>query len=190
MQMSERRPLFPTPDFADKERYRYFSQGEVTSALEKFGFGPSVRRVDAFYLSPDGKTFVGVLRIDEDLCGEHLIGNPIFQGVQGPEAMAQTWILGKIFTGQFNPETQSVRFEELERIKFRYSIYPEVDINIVVRELPEEANTAYGQILSGKRVMIDGVFRGVIVEKEKASERAEKRKRMQATNPPLFPLQD
>lgn len=187
--MQERRPLYPTPDFAERESYRYVPQAEVASALERFGFGPSRRMVDALYISPDGKTIVGVLRVDEALCEEHLVGNPIFQGVQGPEAIAQTWILGKIFTGELDTQTQSVRFEELEKVRFRYSIYPEVDVNIVVKELPEQ-HAAYGQILCGKRVMIDGVFRGVIVEKEKADERAEKRKRMQATSAPIFPFKE
>ena len=76
--MQERRPLFPTPDFDDREIYRYVPQVEVHAALERFGFGPSRRMVDALYISPDEKIFVGVLRVDEVRCEGHLIGNPIF----------------------------------------------------------------------------------------------------------------
>lgn len=187
--LSENRPLFPRPDFADKENYRYVSQTEVASVLESFGFAPERRMVDAFYLSPDGKAFIGVLRINQERCEGHLIGNPIFQGVLGPEAIAQTWILGKIFTGELDPQTQSVRFEQLEDVRFRHSMYPDVDVNIVVRELPEQ-RAAYGQVICGERVMTDGIFRAVIIDKTVGRANAEKRKRMQETSSPIFPLRD
>lgn len=184
--MQEKRPLYPIPDFADRNNYHYIPKDEVTKMLEDFGLGPSKRMVHAAYISPDKETIVGVLHVTEDK--DHLIDDPIFQGVLGLEAMAQTWIILKTVNGELTPD-KTARFEGLEQVRFRHSIYPNVDVNIVVRELPE-SNSTYGQILVGKTIVTEGLLNATIMDKESASTNGERRKKIQANSQILFPIKE
>lgn len=194
MNIKEQKPLHRTPKFSEIESYRYLGRAEVAAMLEGLGFGESKRMLHAAYFSPDGSHIVGVLDFDESMCEGHMVDDPIFQGVLGPEAMAQTWIVLKIFKGELTPD-KTARFEGLDRIRFRHSLYPPVVVNIVVSEMPER-NAAYGQILVGKlatsqgQPAIEGLFHASILDKERTRDNGERRKRIQENSHILFPLQD
>ena len=102
--------------------------------------------------------------------------------------MAQTWIILKTITGELTPD-KTARIEELEKVRFRHSIYPDVDVNIVVRELPD-SDLAYGQLVVGKAPMTEALLRATIMDKEAARINGERRKRIQETSVILFPFLD
>jgi len=174
-------------EFEALEKYQYVSRKEVAAQLEKFGLGESRQMVDALYVSKDRLTAVGVLEIDEEMCRDHLINSPIFQGVLGPEAMAQTWILWKMHTGELK-DNQTARFAGLDKIRFRHSLYPGATVNIALKKAGEDK--VYGQILLGKEVITEGELQAVVIEKEQAEYNAIRRKRIQANSAPLFPIKE
>lgn len=91
----------------------------------------------------------------------------------------------KVLTGEIGPE-QTGRIGELEKVQFRRSVFPPVDVNVVVADL-DEPLTGYGQIRCGTDVVTDAVFRGAIVDKKAALEDARRRKERQEK--PIFPFQ-
>ena len=174
-------------EFEALENYQYISREEVAAQLEKFGLGKSRQMVNALYVSKDKLTAVGVLEIDEEMCRDHLINDPIFQGVLGPEAMAQTWILWKMHTGELK-DNETSRFVGLDEVNFRHSLYPGVIVNIALKKADEDK--VYGQILLGRTVITEGELQAVVIEKEQAKRNAIRRKRIQANSVPLFPFQE
>lgn len=187
-QVGEGRPQYKI-DFGDRKNYRYIPRGEVGTALLRFGLGESRQMVHALYIANDGQSAVGVYQFDEEAAKDHLINNPIFQGVLGPEGIAQTWILWMMFTGQID-DTQTARFAGLEKFHFRHSLYPGATINFALIQPGDNPGKKYGQLLLGSTVLTEGEIEGAIITKEQAERDAQKRKRIQKNTPPLFPFRD
>lgn len=173
-------------ELGEREGYRYVPKADVKAALLLFGLGESKQMVDAVYIAKDLSKAIGVLQVKKE--EDHLIGNPIFQGVLGAEAMAQTWILWKMFAGQMN-DRQTARFKGLDKVRFRHALYPGAVVNIAITNLPDP-DKAYGQILLGKTVLTEAELEAVVIEKDQAEDNAKRRKKIQESTKPLFPFQE
>lgn len=178
----------PPIEIGDKDEYRYISTVETSKALELYGYGPKKRFVDALYISPDNSKAVGVLRVTEEHCVDHFVGNPVFRGVDELEAIAQTLLLLKHFSGEIG-EGYTPRLEK-STVFPKWPVIPPVDVNIVVAKLGDGSFGGYGRILCGETVVVEGIVAGSLLSKELGGRIISRRKRNQDNSPSLFSVKE
>ncbi len=178
----------PQIEIGDKVEYRYMDTVETSKALKQYGYGPKKRFVDALYISPDNSKAVGVLRVTEELCVDHFVGNPVFRGFDEGEAIAQTLLLLKHFSGEIG-EGYTPRLEE-STVFPMWPVVPPVDVNIVVAKFEDNSFGGYGRIFCGKTVVAEGIITGSLIPKELGDQIISRRKRIQANSASLFPVKD
>lgn len=178
----------PPIELGDKEQYKYIKKEEVTTALERFGYGPKKRFVDALYISPDNSKAVGVLRVTEELCEDHFVGNPVFRGFDEAEAMAQTLLLLNHFSGEIG-EDYTPRLGQSTVFPI-WPVVPTVDLNIIVAKSEDNSLGGYGRILCGETVVAEGIVTGSVIPKHLGDRILDRRRRIQTNTTPQFPIKE
>lgn len=181
-------PIVPPIEVGNIEEYRYISTAEVKAALEGFGYGPKKRFVDAIYINADSSKAVGVLQVTEERCEDHFVGNPVFRGFDGGEAIAQTLLLLSHFSGEI-AEGGTPRLGQ-STILSKWPVVPAVDLNILVAKSEDKSLGGYGVILCGETVVAEGIIGGSVIRKDLGDHIISRRKRIQANTTPLFPMKE
>lgn len=170
----------------DLSDYQAFSESEVCRTLSEIGYGPSKKLVDSFYLSnTDSAVGIGVLMVTEEHCRGHF---GLFRGVDQAESIAQTAILIATFAGKINKGHQPV-FKRIDGFDFDQPVVEGGVLNLVTKidDLESGLFQAVGQVLIGKTIVSSGVVIGGIVREELLDRIIERRRRIQANTPPIFP---
>jgi 3-hydroxyacyl-[acyl-carrier-protein] dehydratase len=149
-----------------RQEYRYIPPQEVAQALERFGYGPEKRFVDALYIRGNEKEGIGVLEVTEAHCKDHFVGDPILRGVDQIEAAAQTLLLLGVFTTGI-PEGYGPLFSSLGQTEFKNPVVPGSVLNIHVEQEESQSNNVFwgkARIVSGEAeiVRIDELYGAIM----------------------------
>lgn len=168
--------------------YVYIPQLQTSTFLTRFGLGASWQMVESVYVAKDNTKAVGVYTVTAERFKGHLTGNPLFQGVLNPEAMAQTWIVWKMHQGEMT-EDQTAFFAGIDGFQFRRPLFPGTTVNFGIVKT-DNPNRLYGQALVGNDVLTDGYIEAAVVNKKEAERSAVQRRKFQSRTKPQFPFQD
>lgn len=164
--------------------YSLVSSDSVAQILgEEFHYGPSKRYVDAIYVHKELPQAVGVLRVTDELCEGHFVGNPIMRGVDQAEAIAQTLLLLGKLKGNIS-DGQSPRLSVID-MKYANPAVPGMVLNIVVSK-GDKPMSGFGRIYNGARLISEGRIGGDVMDSELSQRLLDRaRRQIQAPNFPL-----
>lgn len=162
--MSEALRTCPILELNSKQlqEFEYTPSEEVTKSLEGFGYGPSKRLVDTFYLGPDMLTAVGVLKVTKKHCKDHF---GLVRGVDFLEMMAQVYVLYHYKIG--TADVGRPLFAGVDDAHFWKIATPGAILNLVVQRT-ESVNknqyTGYGWALRSRTVLAEAIISGGVME--------------------------
>lgn len=178
------RPHQPLLELVNKETCRVYGRETVAQSLESIGFGPSKRLVDAMYVTADNQYGIAVVRVDEERCKDHFIGNPVFRGNDQAEAMAQAILLLGIYSGKVGLDEMVTLGETW--VQFDRPAFPGIDLNIVVKIEDQDGILGYGEVYAGNRLLTAGFVRGNIAPSDRMGKILKRLRREQAKAIPVF----
>ena|SRR3989344_2876252 len=165
--------------------FQYTPPEEITSFLTDFGYGPTKKLIDAYYLSPDKSVGVGVLQVKEETCLDHF---GILRGVDTIESIAQAYVLYLYKTGIVS--IGRPLFAGIENAEFGKIATPGAILNTVVQRTksPEGEFSAHGWVLRSRTLITEADISGVIAGGNNMESLKKRAASLQTREQPIFPL--
>lgn len=169
----------------DIRKFEYTSPEDVSNFLTDFGYGPTKKLIDAYYLSPDKSIGVGVLQVKEETCWDHF---GILRGVDTIESIAQAYVLYLYKTGIVT--VGRPLFAGIKNAEFGKIATPGAILNTVVQrtESPEGEFSAHGWVLRSRTLLTEADISGVVAGGNNMESLKKRASLLQGREQPIFPL--
>ncbi|MBI2021368.1 hypothetical protein HYS93_00610 [Candidatus Daviesbacteria bacterium] len=187
----------PVIDLSGAQRadFTYFDNAQTTQALATIGYGPTKMLADAHYLSPDRSLGVTILLVTQKRCRDHF---GVLRGVDGVEALAQAYLLHRVFAGEQIEAGSRPLFIEINGARFASPAVqpnspdqPPFALNLVTMatEAKGKSFSWLAWALRGNELVTQATLSGRIISEAFYKRMIQGTREAQDNTTPLFPYQ-